>query len=59
MVYLSFISSVGTGWEDTEHISTPRAARLSVEASEGVRGETNQSEREREREREREIGGLV
>jgi hypothetical protein len=30
-----------------------------VEAGEGVRGETNQGGREREREREREIGGLV
>jgi hypothetical protein len=53
IVHLSFISSVGTGWEDTEHISKPRATRLSVDCGEGVRGEINESERETE------TGGLV
>jgi hypothetical protein len=50
MVRLSFISSVGTGWEAMEHISTPRAADLSEDTSEGARGETSQRGRGRERE---------
>ena len=50
MVRLSFISCIGTGWEATEHISTPRAAGLSEDTSEGAMGETSQRGRERERE---------
>jgi hypothetical protein len=44
---------MGIGWEGMEHISTPRATRLSEDSSEGVKGERNQ------RVREREIGGVV
>jgi hypothetical protein len=33
---------MGIGWEDMEHISTPRAAHLPEDLSEGVKGETNQ-----------------
>lgn len=38
---------MGIGWEDMEHISTPGAARLPEDLSEGVKGETNQGVRGR------------
>jgi hypothetical protein len=47
IVHLSCIPSMGIGWEDMEHISTPRAACLPEDLSEGVKGETNQRVRER------------